>query len=110
MLNHTYCGLVLTKNTQSSSNATGTFAWFVDFLDAFCQSLEDCHIGCEKCGFALRAALLRDGLQPDAAVVSTAQSLGETLRFRFGTVRAAGSHGEIKPGRDKSFLSQTQFA
>ena len=60
VLNHTYCGLVLTKNTQSSSNATGTFAWFVDFLDAFCQSLEDCHIGCEKCGFALRAALPAD--------------------------------------------------
>ena len=27
------------------------------YLDAYCQSLEDCKIGCSECGWALRAAL-----------------------------------------------------
>ena len=47
----------ITKNTQSSSNATATFEWYVRYLDAYCQSLEDCKIGCSECGWALRAAL-----------------------------------------------------
>ena len=60
-LNHTYCGMpnAITKNTQSSSNATASFQFYVDYLGAFCQSLEDCHIGCSSCGFAFRAALPR---------------------------------------------------
>ena len=52
-LNHTYCGMpnAITKNTQSSSNATASFQFYVDYLGAFCQSLEDCHIGCSSRAF-----------------------------------------------------------
>ena len=53
----TYCGLTIGKNTQSSYNATASFQFYVDFLGAYCQTDEDCKIGCGTCGHALRAAL-----------------------------------------------------
>ena len=53
----TYCGNKITKNTQSSANATATFEWYVGYLGAYCQSMEDCDIGCSVCGNAMRAAL-----------------------------------------------------
>ncbi len=65
VLNHSYCpgpggtGATIGKNTQSSANATATFLFYVEFLGAFCQSREDCSIGCAACGRALRAALPR---------------------------------------------------
>ena len=65
VLNHSYCpgpggkGATIGKNTQSSANATATFLFYVEFLGAFCQSREDCNIGCAACGRALRAALPR---------------------------------------------------
>ena len=60
-LNTTYCGMPhsITKNTHSSANASATFDFFVDYLGAFCQSEEECEIGCATCGFAYRAALPR---------------------------------------------------
>ena len=53
----TYCGLTIAKNTQSSANATASFQFYIDFLGAFCETDEDCKIGCATCGHAIRAAL-----------------------------------------------------
>ena len=53
----TYCGLKIAKNTQSSANATASFQFYIDFLGAFCETDEDCKIGCATCGHAIRAAL-----------------------------------------------------
>ena len=55
--NTTYCGIKIPKNTQTSTNATQSFEWLVEFLDAFCQSEESCRVGCRECGHALRASL-----------------------------------------------------
>ena len=53
----TYCGLKIAKNTQSSANATASFQFYVDYLGAYCESNEECKVGCERCGHAVRAAL-----------------------------------------------------
>ena len=70
-----FSSISLTKNTQSSSNATATFEWYVRYLDAYCQSLEDCKIGCSECGWDTSPRLLSD-LQVDNLNLSSLGLLG----------------------------------